>query len=257
MQDGWIKMYRKTEENPIVCKDNDYFRLWHHLLYNANHSSQPIIFNNKKIMLKPGQYITGRKKIAEKCNITESKVERILKWFETDHQIEQQTCSQGRLITVLNWEMYQTFEQQTARQLTDIQTLKQQLTIANKNDKNVKNDKNERNNNIIINIYDFVEQNFGRTLSPIEYEEINLWNDTELTRYAIKQAVLNNKCGTKYISRILNAYERENIKTVQQAQERERQYIEAKKVKVNKPKYKTATERTQEVFERFLAKGEE
>ena len=76
-----------------------------------------------------------------------------------------------------------------------------------------------------------MEQNFGRTLSPIEYEEINLWNDTELTRYAIKQAVLNNKCGTKYISRILNAYERENIQTVQQAQDRERQYIEAKKVK--------------------------
>lgn len=79
-------------------------------------------------------------------------------------------------------------------------------------------------------IFEFVEQNFGRTLSPIECEEISTWEDNELTRYAIKQAVLRNKCGIKYISRVLYAYGRENIKTVQQAQEREREYAEAKKM---------------------------
>lgn len=39
-------------------------------------------------------------------------------------------------------------------------------------------------------IYDFLEQNFGRTLNGIEIEMIREWNDNELTRYAIKQAVL-------------------------------------------------------------------
>ena len=61
-----------------------------------------------------------------------------------------------------------------------------------------------------------------------------MWPDNELTRYAIKQAVLNGKYTIKYISRIIDAYERENIQTVQQAQERERKYNEAKK-KRNKP----------------------
>ena len=37
----------------------------------------------------------------------------------------------------------------------------------------------------------------------------------------------------KYISRIINSYQRENIKTVQQAQERERNYIET----INNNKY--------------------
>ena len=106
-----------------------------------------------------------------------------------------------------------------------------------KNNPNDNENDNENDNDIyIINnnntIYDFVQQNFGRVLSPAEYEEINSWKDNELTRYAIKQSVLSNKCVVKYISRILNAYERENIKTVQQAQERERQYIEAKKNKI-------------------------
>ena len=45
-----------------------------------------------------------------------------------------------------------------------------------------------------------------------------------MTRYAIKQAILNGKYNIKYISKILSAYEREHIKTVQQAQTREREY---------------------------------
>ena len=68
------------------------------------------------------------------------------------------------------------------------------------------------NNNIEKNIFTFIEENFGRTLSPIENEEISTWNDNELTRYAIKQAVLNGKYNIKYISKILYEYEKQHIK---------------------------------------------
>ena len=61
--------------------------------------------------------------------------------------------------------------------------------------------KNKINNNINNNIYNYIEENFCRTLSPIEYEIVNEREDTELTRYAIKQAVLNNAYSIKYIER--------------------------------------------------------
>ena len=143
---GWVKMYRKTENNPIVCKDNDYFRVWHHLLYKANHQTQYVIFNNEKIEIKPGQYITGRKQISEACNVSESKAERILKWFEIEQQIEQRTSSKGRLITIINWNKYQQIEQQFKQTVDNIRTTIDQQTNTNKNDKNDKNDKNVRNN---------------------------------------------------------------------------------------------------------------
>lgn len=73
----------------------------------------------------------------------------------------------------------------------------------------------------IDNIYEFIEKNFGRTLSPIEYEEISTWEDNELTRYAIKQSVLNGKYNIRYIAVILNNYKKNSITTVQQAQEQE------------------------------------
>lgn len=83
------------------------------------------------------------------------------------------------------------------------------------------------NNN---SIYDFLQEN-GFVLAPIHYEIISEWEDNELTRHAIKQAVLNNKYNIKYVQSILNAYKRANIKTIQQAKEQEEEFNKNKNYK--------------------------
>ena len=74
------------------------------------------------------------------------------------------------------------------------------------------------------NIFSLIEKNFGRTLNSIEIEEIKSWEDNELTRYAIKVAVLKNKYNINYISRILANWKRNGIKTVAQAQADEEEF---------------------------------
>lgn len=116
-----------------------------------------------------------------------------------------------------------------------------QLNINNKyNNINIINTKKQNidyiNNNISSiekgdTIYDFLEQNFGRTLNSIEIEMIREWNDNELTRYAIKQAVLNGKYNVKYINTILVNYKNNSITTVQQAQEEEKKFKSKKEIK--------------------------
>lgn len=107
------------------------------------------------------------------------------------------------------------------------------------------------NNNKEKNIFEYIEENFGRTLSPIEYEEINTWEDNDLTRYAIKQSVLGGIYNLKYISKILYEYEKNNIKTVQQAQVREEQHKKQRGERKNyqKPAYKTARDKLRELEE--------
>ncbi|MFR3919864.1 MAG: hypothetical protein ACLTXD_01745 [Clostridia bacterium] len=135
--EGWISTYRKILENPIVCKDSDYFAVWMYLLLNATHKESPAIFNKKKIILKKGQLITGRKAIAEKFDISESKVQRILKTFEIEQQIKQQTCSQNRLISIINWNEYQQSEQRIEQQVNNERTTSEQLVNTNNNDNNI------------------------------------------------------------------------------------------------------------------------
>lgn len=143
MNNGYIKLYRKTLENPIVNKDNDYFKVWIYLLLNATHKNMKVLFGNTTIELKPGQLVTGRERLAKECNISESKIERIIKALKNEQQIEQQTNSKGRLITILNWGEYQENEQQIEQQVNNNRTTSEQQVNTNNN---VKNDNNVRNN---------------------------------------------------------------------------------------------------------------
>lgn len=133
---GFIKLYRKILDNPVICKDSDYFTVWIYLLLNATHAEYDVVFKNERITLKPGQLITGRKIIADKFKIDENKVQRILKNLEKQHQLEQCTSSQNRLITIINWNEYQ-LRQQDEQQVNNEQTTSEQPMNTNKNVKNI------------------------------------------------------------------------------------------------------------------------
>ncbi|MBP1999728.1 hypothetical protein J2Z69_000747 [Paenibacillus shirakamiensis] len=136
--DGWIKLHRKILDNPVVCKDSDYAAVWMYLLLNATHKEYPAVFSGERILLQPGQLLTGRITIAEKFNIHESKVQRILKSFEIEQQIEQQTSNKKRLISILSWSDYQTDEQQNEHPVNNKRTTTEQQVNTNKNVKNLR-----------------------------------------------------------------------------------------------------------------------
>ena len=107
---------------------------------------------------------------------------------------------------------------------------------------NVNDNDNDNDNDTI---YDYVQKNFGRTLKPIEYEEISKWEDNELTRHAIKQAVLNNAYSFRYIETILNNYKAKAIQTIEQARIEDESF---KKQKEQKQKYQGLSFREQELL---------
>lgn len=110
---GWIKAHRAMLDNPIVLKDAEHFAVWMWLLMNATHDDRDVWFVKERKTLKAGQLVTGRKKIAEALKISESKVQRILSLFEKEGQIEQVTTNKNRLITIINWNTYQSSEDES------------------------------------------------------------------------------------------------------------------------------------------------
>lgn len=145
---GWIKLHRKVLENPIVCKDSDHLAVWVYLLLNATHDYIPALFKGKKIVLEPGQLITGRKSISSKLCVSESKTKRILIELESDQQIDRQRSNQNSLITILNWDKYQDCDQQNGQQMTNERPASDQPVTTNKNVKNVKNERSNIYNDL-------------------------------------------------------------------------------------------------------------
>ena len=65
-------------------------------------------------------------------------------------------------------------------------------------------------------IYDIIEEELGRTLSPIEYETISGWLNSNinenLIKEALKEAVLNGVRNLKYIDKILYEWTKKGYK---------------------------------------------
>ena len=124
---------------------------------------------------------------------------------------------------------------------------------------NTSNINNKENNNTTTDtIYDYLEEN-GFMLTPIQYEVVSQWEDNELTRYAIKKAVLNNKFNINYIDKILNSYEKQNIKTLQQAMANDEEF-NTKRENYYKNKYEhkeSRYEREKRIMKEWLEKDEE
>ena len=139
IEQGWIKLHRKMLDNPVVWKDSDHLAVWIYLLLNATHKDMDVLFKSKRITLKPGQLITGRKSIASQLSISDSKVKRVLLAFESDQQIDRQRSNKNSLITILNWCEYQQNDQQNDQQVTSKRAASDQQVTTNKNVKNIKN----------------------------------------------------------------------------------------------------------------------
>lgn len=95
---------------------------------------------------------------------------------------------------------------------------------------------NDKDNNIIYNninnnnnnIYDFLQKELGRTLSSTEIEKVKEWEDNELTRYAVKVAILNGAYTINYIDAIIYNWQKLGIKSVSQAQEETKRHRDKK-----------------------------
>lgn len=115
----------------------------------------------------------------------------------------------------------------------EIKMLQCNGNVTNSNDnKEKQEERKETNNNeentlletTTTNIYEYVERNFGRTLSPIEYEKINGWlssYEEEIIKYAIELCIMNNKKTFNYVNGILNNWNSCGYKTLQEIKDNE------------------------------------
>ena len=78
------------------------------------------------------------------------------------------------------------------------------------------------------NLYNVFETEFGRTLSPMEFEIINGWLDNgyteELIKLALKEATYNGVSNLRYIDKIIYEWGKKGIKTKEDVENNRKQF---------------------------------
>jgi len=181
--EGWIKLHRKIEDNPLYFSE-PFTRImaWIDLLVLANHTGNFFYCRGIRIDIKSGEVGRGIETLATRWKWSRGKVERFLKQLEKDNQIVRQKNNVTTLISIVNYYEYQQGDN-TDSKANGQQIVKQTDTI--KNDKNVKNDKEVYNGTNIsfLNFYNTYDKKVGYKKCLIK------WNNGSLSKEKKKLAI--------------------------------------------------------------------
>ena len=139
---GWIKLHRKLK-NSLVFDNPDLLKVWIWCLLKATHDDYSQIIGLQEVELEKGQFVFGRKVASSELKMSESKAYRLIKKLENMQNLNIKTNNKFSVITIENWELYQSdsnnSEQQFEQQMNNKRTTNEQQMNTNKNIKNNKN----------------------------------------------------------------------------------------------------------------------
>lgn len=106
---NFITLSRKLLDNPLwLQKPFSMGQAWVDLLMLANYKESYFIKRGVKITVKRGQLGISVKGLADRWGWSKGKVDRYLDILRSEHQIEYQKNNLTTLITLINYESYQT-----------------------------------------------------------------------------------------------------------------------------------------------------
>lgn len=148
---GWILDYRKELDSDIWLLPPMYHRTWQWIKYKVNHAPARIPNRNGTFtIINPGQHATSYRMIAKGVGYYDGTkwkepnpktIKNILNWLESQGMIKIQGNSNGTVVTVVNWELYQS----EINQGNSKRSAEKQALDTNNNDKQQLN--NDINNN--------------------------------------------------------------------------------------------------------------
>lgn len=118
---GYIKLHRKMLEWEWI-DDAVTLQVYIYCLLSANFETA----RWHGILIEPGQFITSIGHIAEDLHISKQKVRTALVHLKSTHNLTCKATSKYTLVTVENWEVYQSAGEKVTHRATQCSTIKQQ-----------------------------------------------------------------------------------------------------------------------------------
>ncbi len=138
--EGWLKIYRKFTQWEWYQR-SEMVHLFLHLLISANHKPRKW----QGVQINTGQLITGRLKLAAETGLSERQIRTCLTNLKKSGEIFIKTTNRYSVITICNYDTYQSKEevsdQQSDQQTTSKRPADDQQSTTNKNEKNLNNEK--------------------------------------------------------------------------------------------------------------------
>ncbi len=115
---GWIMLHRQITENELYFSEPfTRCQAWIDLLLCASHKRHTVFIRRGiGIDLKPGDLCYSQQTLAERWQWNFKTVRVFLEWLKEHEMVEFRTTNVTTVISIKNWEWYQTIHKQNGKQ---------------------------------------------------------------------------------------------------------------------------------------------
>jgi len=254
MTEGWIKIHRQIEDNDLWFREKfTSGQAWIDMLIMANHNKNTFRVRGIDITIDRGQIGRGIRSISDRWQWSHTKTMRFLKELEERDMIERKISNVVQVITIKNYDSYQSNETQNDTQ-NGTQTALQNGTQneRNKKDKNVKNEKKRTsvshetksayefidkqcqrlglNNKINIKTFDLVmERHVSHIRTKVESQKCLIWLSDKKLKDISTQRISN------WFEKARQIQTQDKLKALERKEEQFNPGFKASKQKIAEP----------------------
>ncbi len=199
---GWIKFHREILDKPIWQNSTpEQKTILQTILLMANHQENEWEWKGERYKVQPGQFISSLEKIAERSGkgVSVQNVRTAIKRFEKYDFLTNESTNQNRLITVVNWGIYQggddTDNKEPNKQLTSDQQATNKRLTTNKNVKNGNNEKNDNKKDYTSKIKDLLSSGVFSQIDGFNELNKQYWDvirETRKTKHVSQSVIYKN-----------------------------------------------------------------
>jgi len=213
---GYIRLHRSLQDSSFSNKA-EYLATWVHMLMLATHKPRKTMMGKLSVHLMAGQFVSGRKALAQMVGTSEQSMRTIITFFEQEGMISKSSNRNGTVFSVLNFCSFQgknanqpstNINNQLTNQLETVYTKgsSDNATNVSTNTQPSKSTTKQENNNKYKDIKDTVRKpDFGPVCSKV----ISYLNEKAGKRFK------NTATNHKFISaRIKDGHSFEDLLTV-------------------------------------------
>lgn len=230
---GYVLFYRDIM-NHAIFTDPYLYKLFSYCIFKSSHRDREVLIDNNVINIKKGQFVWGRKVATNELNLnsppkyqlSESTWERKLKTLEKLSIINRKTNNKYTVVTIENWEVYQTTkpqtEQQNEQEMNNKRTADEQQMNTDKSLKGIKDIKDIR---VVVEPKNDFAEVIGLYQSDIQatppHTVINKLSDDfdmfgkEIMLYAIKKSAIAGNRDYRFIDYLTREWRKQQLKTLE------------------------------------------
>ena len=176
MSKGWVSLYRKTLDNPILKTSKKFstFEAWIWLLLNVNHKERKVVMGTSIYNVKKGAMITSMRKLCKVFGWGNSRLRTFLILLQKDDMIVVKTNHSLTQITLLNYELLQ-----------DNKSVTNQKQDTNKSLPNTNNNVNNENKEIReskfnIRVKEIFDEKHPACADQVYADFCNYWTESNI-----------------------------------------------------------------------------